>query len=246
MSDIQTATTYYQDLLAYQHINQPKARATIGLLAQAALVDLLPMQLVGAFDINTAVGPQLDILGEYIGFNRLINQPITRTWFSFDDYVSPLATPYGFTSYTDLNQNISSSIESYAAASYLPMTLNDDEYRLLLKLKILVNSSLATFAEIKDDIYAEFGSAIVISDGCDMTIEYLAQPSVSRLVKIAGDQAILPKPMGVRLVGIFQLNVPANLWGLTSYLTVSGSTIGFSSYAGGFNAGVMLSYVQKM
>jgi len=69
--DLTTAVEYYQNLLLDQYVDQPKAYATIGLLAKAALCDLVQMNFNSAFNINLGVGAQLDILGQYVGRNRL-------------------------------------------------------------------------------------------------------------------------------------------------------------------------------
>jgi hypothetical protein len=61
---------YYADLLVIQYINKPKARATIESLVGKAIIDLLPIDAVNAYNIETAIGKQLDILGKYIGQSR--------------------------------------------------------------------------------------------------------------------------------------------------------------------------------
>ncbi|MCV5604282.1 DUF2612 domain-containing protein, partial [Escherichia coli] len=40
--------------------------------------------LITAFDIDSAVGVQLDILGLWIGRSRVVSQPISGVYFSWD------------------------------------------------------------------------------------------------------------------------------------------------------------------
>lgn len=76
---------YYSNLLILQYHNKPKAKATI-----EAVVNLLPDELIqevtGGFDLETAVGKQLDILGEYIGTDRFYTDNGTIKSLSDDDY----------------------------------------------------------------------------------------------------------------------------------------------------------------
>lgn len=66
--------SYYADLLILQFRSKPKAYATIKALVDGLIQNQLPFDLQDAFDIDTAVGAQLDILGEkYAGISRLVN-----------------------------------------------------------------------------------------------------------------------------------------------------------------------------
>lgn len=60
---------YYSNLLILQYHNKPKAKATIE-ATTSLLPDGLIQDVINGFDINTAVGDQLDLLGEYIGLSR--------------------------------------------------------------------------------------------------------------------------------------------------------------------------------
>lgn len=62
----------YVDLLILQYRNKAKARATVDTFIRPAIVDQLPLALQDAFNIDTAVGKQLDILGKYIGVERRV------------------------------------------------------------------------------------------------------------------------------------------------------------------------------
>lgn len=245
-TDLENTIEYYKDLLLYQYINQPNARATIGLLCSQALVDLLPIEMNKAFNIDTAVGPQLDILGEYIGFNRNINTPITRDYFTLDDYITPVTTPYGLTSYLDPTLNANVSMYEYISNVYSLITLTDSEYRILLKLKILLNISQNCLDGVNDLLSEVFSGDVIVLDQLDMSISYFVKVEISRILAIAAAQNLLPKPMGVLISGVFAVDIFDEIWGLTDYDSTSWSTIGLSSYATGFVDAVTLDYLDRI
>lgn len=80
---VEEIVQYYIDLLIMQYRGKAKAEATIESLVTNVIADQLPLTLQDAFDIETAVGAQLDILGKYIGVERRI---LTFTeWVDLDD-----------------------------------------------------------------------------------------------------------------------------------------------------------------
>lgn len=67
MTDIQD---YYKNLLIIQYHDLPKATATIGVVVNCATGDEIQQQLYEAFNIDTAVGVQLDMIGDFVGVKR--------------------------------------------------------------------------------------------------------------------------------------------------------------------------------
>ncbi len=70
MATTDTIANYYRDLLILQYRGKTKARDTIFALAKLAIVDQLPLSVQDAFNIDTAVGVQLDVVGKIIGASR--------------------------------------------------------------------------------------------------------------------------------------------------------------------------------
>lgn len=66
----QEIINYYAGLLILQYRGSPNAYATIQTLVGPEIMDQLPTQVQDAFNLPTAVGKQLDILGKYIGISR--------------------------------------------------------------------------------------------------------------------------------------------------------------------------------
>lgn len=61
---------YYANLLILQYVGEPRAYATVQTVVTGVVMDQLPLSVENAFEIGTAVGAQLDILGKYVGVTR--------------------------------------------------------------------------------------------------------------------------------------------------------------------------------
>lgn len=70
MSTTQELIDYYAKLLVLQYVGKPKAFATIQATAKMFIMDQLPTAVENAFNVQTAVGVQLDVLGKYAGVTR--------------------------------------------------------------------------------------------------------------------------------------------------------------------------------
>ena len=61
---------YYADLLIIQYANKPKAYDTIKALVSGVIMNQIVLDVQNAFNIDTADGVQLDIIGKYAGVSR--------------------------------------------------------------------------------------------------------------------------------------------------------------------------------
>lgn len=90
MATTDTIAAYYRDLLILQYKGKTKARDTIFALAKLAIVDQLPLQVQDAFDIDTAIGVQLDVVGKIVGcsrFGRDFSGPVTLSDTDFRAFI---------------------------------------------------------------------------------------------------------------------------------------------------------------
>ncbi|MBD8154979.1 DUF2612 domain-containing protein [Pantoea agglomerans] len=122
--------------------------------------------LISAFDIDDAVGIQLDVLGEWIGRSRIVSQPIAGVYFSFDTdglgwdqgvWQGPYDPDSGFTS------------------------LSDDTYRIVLKAKIAINNwdgQNDSLPPILEAALEGSGLKMQIVDNQDMTISVWVFPEM--------------------------------------------------------------------
>ncbi len=144
--------------LFYQHID----------LSTRPLIDVSNAMkgLITAFDIDNAVGVQLDTLGRWIGRSRYVSVPISGIYFSWD------TDGLGFD-------------QGVWQGPYDPDTgytaLSDETYRIILKAKIAINhwnGQNDTLPDILDAATAGSGIRMQIVDNQDMTISVWVFPEV--------------------------------------------------------------------
>lgn len=184
---------YYRARLISQYATKSKAQQSTAILVKQALVDGLAQAVQDGFNIDTAVGPQLDILGKYIGLPRNIGDPAPADYFGFVDF-DLTGNDNGFGDYVS-NQN--PTVLFYDAAYYgqRNTNLSDDSYRFMMKLKIVLNSSDSTLYGIQKLLAALLPGLVTVVDNQDMTLSYTI--NVQAPVSTATLLAYLPKPMGV-------------------------------------------------
>lgn len=184
---------YYASLLIIQYANKPKAVATIKTLVAPVIMDQLPLQVRDAFDVKTAVGVQLDILGKFVGVSRM-----QRT-------------------FTQL------------------VSLDDDDFRVLIQIKTVLNSSKSDLASIQAIVFGFFNGAIRLFDHQTMYMsvyfDALAGSLTLAEVFVRGD--FIPRPMGVRLSAlIYAPNVETlPFFGMSTYTVPALGAVGFNDYA---------------
>lgn len=120
-----TADTYVARITPWQSTKAKfvaTVRANVQPYADAqAVISTLPM----AFDVDYAVGVQLDAVGMWIGRSRIVPVPLPNTFFSVG--IASLGVGLGY---------IKGAYDSETGLSILPDTL----YRRLLRAKILANA----------------------------------------------------------------------------------------------------------
>jgi hypothetical protein len=206
---------YYKGLLLAQYLDKPKAQATIGALVSCATCDLIARDIEAAYDIDTAVGAQLDVIGEYLGFSRRVLSQPERDYYRWVDATAPV-TCTGFTDYAG-GVNTTSVFYKYSFARSSFSDLEDEEYRALLKLKVVLNNSDHSLYSIATLLYSIFGLDVVCYDNQDMTLSYFFTPNGQKLGLVALQQNMLPKPMGVRINGAIVAEDPALVGGFTDF-----------------------------
>jgi len=120
---------YYANLLILQYIGKPKAYATIEALVELPIMDQIILDVVNGFELDTAVGDQLDILGQYIGVTRYqydFSGPVT---LDDTDYLTLLKIKIIQNNYTsDLSRIQDFLLENFAGIievfDYKDMTMN--------------------------------------------------------------------------------------------------------------------------
>ncbi|ARP90334.1 hypothetical protein CAL14_08565 [Bordetella genomosp. 9] len=180
----------YLDLITAFHRGKPKFSAMVEAVSQC-FVDAQNVyeQMVDAYDLDQAVGVQLDAVGEWVGISRNVRTPLEGVYFSFDTeglgwdlgvWQGPFDPDTGVTS------------------------LDDDTYRLLIRAKIGANhwdGTLEGSAAILNLIFGGTGTYVFIQDNGDMSIDIGVsgqRPTAIFLALLTGGYIPI-KPEGVRV-----------------------------------------------
>lgn len=191
--------TKYLSLVTSQHNDKPKFMALVAMLVQpVADISALLERMPDLFDLDKAIGDQLDIVGEWVGITRNISIPLPNVYFSLG--VAGLG----------LN-------EGTLKAAFDPTTgllrLPDDAYRTLLRARIAMNHWDGTIPDAYkawDALFAGTGFGILIIDGGDMSMIYALTgpvPDAVTLALLTGGYLSL-KPAGVHINSYITPSVP--------------------------------------
>lgn len=181
---------YYEGLITSEHRDKPRFMAVVGLLAGAPReINYSIVKQVTDFDLDGAVGAQLDVIGLWVGISRRLRVPLTNVYFSWDS--TPLL---GWDS-------------GVWQGPFDPSTglasLGDDDYRRVLRIKIAANywdGTLGGAEAIWSSIFTG-GQRLVLQDNQDMSmvVGFVGPPlnAVQQALLTGGYFPL--KPGGVRI-----------------------------------------------
>ncbi len=184
----------YVRLLIFQY-QKPNAQAQVAIMAKQLLMDGLPLGVLGAYDPASAVGPQLDIIGKYVGLPRDIGPPTALPFFGFVRYSGTGNNDNGFRSYLDGTLNGNGVTYRYGYSGTRATALSDTSFAFMIALQIILNSSDGTLASIQQFLAALVPGSVTVVDNKDMTLTYTITGQLP--VDSTTLAAYLPKPMGV-------------------------------------------------
>jgi len=135
----------------------------------------------------------------------------------------------------------------YTDSNSQKAVLTDDEFRILLKLKIVVNNGTGTLYVLETNLYNLFGTGIRVVEGKDsggnpnMTLTYYIRSDWANIGLAAVQQNILPHPTGVGYT--YNLAALTKYFGFIEYTDLSHPfTTGFRDYNDPTKAGEMYAY----
>lgn len=191
------ASTDYTSLITSEHVSKPRFSAMVAAVAQCFADQINVMQSIpAAFDLDTAVGVQLDAIGLWAGLTRQVKTPL-NVYFSLD------AANLGFD-----QGNWQGPFDPATGLT----SLDDATFRTLIRAKIAANSWDGTVpgaAAAYANLFTGSGSNIFIQDNQDMTMTVGvsgAIPSALLRALISGGYLHL-KPEGVRVNYYFVASV---------------------------------------
>lgn len=227
MQSLDELKQYYRNLLIIQYHNQPKAQANIEAFVQLLFADGMILDVINGYDVNTAVGIQLTVLGKYVGIDRVQYGVVPeRSYFCLvDDSIAPEDNVLGF---TDGENFIFGYFYDTQATRLSPYTLTDSEMRTLIRLKIITNNTTAGFKDIKDAVFSSL-LGIDVYDTKNMSLTYVAGLNMSNVLKVAIYEDLLPCPSCCGR-DVYIIKNPKNIFGFRDYNRPT-TKIGFSTYA---------------
>ncbi|PHS61058.1 MAG: hypothetical protein COB09_19105 [Thalassobium sp.] len=190
---------YYINLLIIQYHNKPNAMGTIELLATEFLANNIYLDVQNAYNIDTAVGVQLDVLGKYADIDRFYyNFELTDNYFGFADAVDVGSVSANIIGFDDAaapdKEGLFLSSDAVISNN---LRLNDDSYRTLIKLRIIQNNSTHGVKPINDSLFEFFGTTVLMKDNYDMTMTYFIADVSNELISAVVQKNVLPRPAGV-------------------------------------------------
>jgi hypothetical protein len=198
VSENQALVDYYTNLLIIQYHDKPKAIATAQLLVGELMIYDTSAAVRDGFNIDTAVGVQLDIIAKYVGVHRVVTgTTFSRAYFGFSRYGD--VSPFTFNPFIRYGAQIPDvQFRSYKESQQSLYALTDEEMRTMIKLAIIRNSSNGSVKDIDEIIDALFGTDVYFDDAQNMTVvTYLVGPTNGRIFNIARSEGLLPNPAGV-------------------------------------------------
>lgn len=188
----------YLALIPSANNKAPKFTAMVEAVtaAWAGLYELLE-QMPAVFDVDTAVGVQLDTIGRWVGQSRLIEGVLLVQFFGFTDQLAAL--PFGEEGNPAVGGRFYGEGEPFTSTSVLA----DPEYRTLIKARIVRNNAQGTTAELVAALDFLFTAPCIVDDPGTMAIGVsIGRPLTLVEQAIVAGLDILPRPAGVRIAWI--------------------------------------------
>lgn len=188
--EIANVENYYADLLIIQYRNKPKARATIKLGTNLYLADELLFDLSNVLDIDSAVGPQLDLIGKILGVGREIaGLTLNKDYFTFEKTIA-----YGYSDAQALSQGYWKKYSNSIGSIY---ALDDTNYRALLKFKALYNSRYGSMGGMDLLYWKAFGDDVNLINNKDLSVTYEVTSTLSDAINAAIYLGYIEPPLGI-------------------------------------------------
>lgn len=193
----------YLALITTEHSDKPKYMAMLQSVL-APVVDALnaSAELPAAFDLDQAIGAQLDVVGLWVGIGRHVSTPLVGVYFSLD------TVGVGF------DQGVWKG--PFDPDSGV-VELDDETYRILIRAKIGANHWDGTLGGSKAilDLVFNSGTHVFIQDNQDMSMTIGVSgemPSAISLALLTGGYIPI-KPEGVRVDYYIVTSVDGPLFG---------------------------------
>lgn len=209
----------YIELITTEHGDKPKFVEMVQTITTAIeeigqKIEHFPQD----YDLDTAIGNQLDVIGIWVGISRYLKTPIEGTFFSFDIQGVGFDEGVWYGPF-----DISSELTR----------LPDEFYRLVIKVRILNNHWNGTKAQMYEFIqtlFAPYGYFFFIDDNADLSINLglvgMGPPTALLIALLTGGGFDI-KPAGIRIRNYMYQSINAPIFAFDMN----------TAYFAGFDAG---------
>jgi hypothetical protein len=210
---------YYANLLILQYKTKEKAPQHIKALIKILMILELLVDIENGFSIDDSIGVQQDTVAKYLDVDRTITgTSFIRDYWGYCEYGD--TSPFDFNNYIVYGAIVPDvQIRTYEESSQSLFELTDEEFRFVMRMRIIQNNSNHSAYEIDQFIYKYFPNQAIFSDFIDrgnMSIAYIFNESSERMVTILVSENLLPKPAGVAVTVSFAPDIN-HLFGYATY-----------------------------
>jgi hypothetical protein len=193
--------TDYSLLVTSEH-QQPNFLATVALTANGiADITALAQQLPALFDLDAAIAGQLDVDGQWIGLARTVGGVFLINFFGFADDVSAL----GFGELTDASAG--GRFVELGEDTTSTATLQDPEYRTVLRAKILQNDWDGSLGEFETALMEVVGTTTTVVDPGTRVVMLKPNAAIDLVLQqLLTGYDLIPRAAGVRYQFVFVLS----------------------------------------
>lgn len=241
-STIDDLIAYYVKLLIIQYSgNQPKAQATMKILAAIMVANGIFFDVQNAYNIDpslgdTAVGAQLDVIGKYVGVDRFYTAIDLIDYFALVTYAQHAALPssppaFGMSTYSNFNNFSYNGTLVYNDVITSENALSDLDFLLLIQFMVLCNNMNYSAGAIDAALWQIFGTQVRAETKGDMSMTYFFTGPISTLLSTIIFKGLLPAPMGVGINVVQYIN--DLMFGMTTYAQAARGI--YSPFASGFS-----------
>jgi len=201
----------YLDLIITQYSDKSKARSEIEIIIKNSYVLFAFLKLFKVeFDLDTATGDRLDILGRIVGITRIVEEGLAKSYFGWKNGIS--LSPRTFDQAPLFN--------IFGSSPYTPTELSDSQMRFFIRAKAIKNSTVAYLShdeksDLQFAIQYLFRSKAIMLDNYNMSMSIYIDDIIPTgdIILLLG-QNLIPKPQGVRI--LLKKIQPANTFGFAS------------------------------
>lgn len=189
------STEEYLNLVTSEHREKPKFAAMIQLdVGVPVRVQDLLAAMIPLFDVDLAVGQQLDVIGQWAGISRNIPVPIPAEGVYFEWDSLSVAKGWDVALWADPTQPTEI------------VTLPDDVYRNFVKAKIAANKwdgSLEDMYAVWDSVFTDITIFVQDNQNMSYNLGFVGRPVDSLTLALIQIGYLPLKPEGVRVNVIY-------------------------------------------